>query len=216
MINPKVLVVDDNEDVLLAAKLLLKPYTSYIRTEKDPNYIQQALKEENYDVIFLDMNFTQDMTSGQEGFYWLKEIIEIDVNTVVILITAYGDVEMAVRAVKEGATDFVLKPWQNEKFLATFHSAVKLRESRLEVEYLKSKQQQLSEDLDVKFHEIVGKSDAIKKVFSTIYKVAATDANVLILGENGTGKELVARALHRQSKRSSEVFISVDMGCNQP
>ena len=208
----KVLIIDDNEDVLLAARLLLKPHAGIIHTEKDPNVIPQILKAENYDVIFLDMNFTQDMTSGQEGFYWLKEIMQIDPFAVVILITAYGDVETAVRALKEGATDFILKPWQNEKFLATFSSALKLRESRIELENLRSRQQMLSADLDQKFHDIIGVSPSIQKVFTTIEKVAATDANVLILGENGTGKELIARAIHRQSKRSGEVFISVDMG----
>ena len=211
-LKPKVLIIDDNEDVLLAAKLLLKPHAMLIHTETDPNIIPSILKDEKYDVIYLDMNFSQDMTSGQEGFHWLKEIMKIDPTAVVILITAYGDIEMAVRAVKEGATDFVLKPWQNEKFLATFHSAVRLRESRIEIENLRSRQIQLSKDLDNKFHDIVGVSKAMQDVFSTIDKVAKTDANVLILGENGTGKELIARALHRQSNRSSEVFLSVDMG----
>jgi len=208
----KVLIIDDNEDILLAARLLLKPHAGLVHTEKDPNVIPQLLKTETYDVIFLDMNFTQDMTSGQEGFFWLKEIMQIDPFAVVILITAYGDVETAVRALKEGATDFILKPWQNEKFLATFSSALKLRESRLELENLRSRQKMLSDDMDLKFHDIIGVSHSIQKVFNTIEKVAETDANILILGENGTGKELVARAIHRQSKRANEVFISVDMG----
>ncbi|MEO8398589.1 MAG: sigma-54 dependent transcriptional regulator [Ignavibacteriaceae bacterium] len=208
----KVLVIDDNEDVLLAAKLLLKPHSGMVVTEKNPQIIPGILSNESYDVIFLDMNFTHDMTSGQEGFYWLKEILRIDPYAVVILITAYGDVDTAVKAVKEGATDFVLKPWQNEKFLATFNSALKLRESRVELENLRSRQKQLSADLEQNFSEIIGTSQKIKNVFNTINKVAGTDANVLILGENGTGKELVARAVHRQSKRKNEVFISVDMG----
>jgi two-component system, NtrC family, response regulator HydG len=208
----KVLIVDDNEDVLLAAKLLLKPYAGMVITEKNPQMIPKLLSNENYDVIFLDMNFTQDMTSGQEGFYWLNEILSIDPSAVIILITAYGDVETAVKAVKEGAIDFVLKPWQNEKFLATFSSALKLRESRMDVESLRLRQKQLSADLDHNYNEIIGRSEAMQKVFNNISKVAATDANVLILGENGTGKELAARALHRLSKRNNEVFISVDMG----
>ncbi len=210
--KPKVLVIDDNEDALLAAKLLLKPHTAAIHTERDPYLIPQILKAENYDVIFLDMNFTKDMTSGQEGFYWLKEIMQIDPFAVVVLITAYGDVETAVRALKEGATDFILKPWQNEKFLATFSSALKLRESKIELENLKSKQKMLSADLDQKFHDLIGVSPLMQKVYNTVEKVGATDANILILGENGTGKELVARAIHRQSKRAGEVFIAVDMG----
>lgn len=214
--NTKVLIVDDNEDILVAAKLLLKPYASLIETEKNPNNLPELLNKSSYDVIFLDMNFTQDMTSGKEGFFWLNEILKIDPTSVVILITAYGDVEMAVKAVKEGATDFVLKPWQNEKFLATYSSALKLRESKLEIHNLRSQQKYLSDDLDKRFHDLVGISDPIQNVFRTIEKVAKTDANVLILGENGTGKELVARALHRQSKRADEVFINVDMGALTP
>ena len=210
--NTKVLIVDDNEDVLVAARLLLKPYASVIETEKNPKQLPELLKKNSYDIIFLDMNFTQDMTSGKEGFYWLNEILKIDPTVVIILITAYGDVETAVKAIKEGATDFVLKPWQNEKFLATYSTALKLRESKLEISNLRSQQKYLSDDLDKRFHDLVGISDPIQNVFRTIEKVAKTDANVLILGENGTGKELVARALHRQSIRANKVFINVDMG----
>ncbi|MBU0475148.1 MAG: sigma-54 dependent transcriptional regulator [Bacteroidetes bacterium] len=207
-----ILIVDDNEDVLIAAKLLLKPFASVIVTEKDPNQIPKLISSTSFDVIFLDMNFTKDITSGQEGFYWLKDILQIDPLAVVILITAYGDVETAVRAVKEGATDFILKPWHNEKFIATLSSALKLRESRVELNKMKSRQKFINEENETGFHEIIGTSESMRKVFSTISKVAATDANVLILGENGTGKELVARALHRKSNRVSEAFISVDMG----
>jgi len=208
----KTLIVDDNEDILLAAKLLLKQHVGIVTTEKNPEMIPKLLNNESYDVIFLDMNFTRDMTSGQEGFFWLKKILEIDPLAVVILITAYGDVETAVRAVKEGATDFVLKPWQNEKFIATLNAALRLRESRIEIDNLKSREKQLTADIDQRYHELVGTSPGMQNVFNTITKVAATDANVLILGENGTGKELVARALHKQSKRAKEVFISVDIG----
>lgn len=207
-----ILIVDDNEDVLIAAKLLLKPFASVIVTEKDPNQIPKLISSTSFDVIFLDMNFTKDITSGQEGFYWLKDILKLDPLAVVILITAYGDVETAVRAVKEGATDFILKPWHNEKFIATFSSALKLRESRVELNKLKSRQKFINEENEIGFHEIIGTSESMRKVFSTISKVATTDANVLILGENGTGKELIARALHRKSNRVSEAFISVDMG----
>ena len=214
--NTKVLIVDDNEDILVAAKLLLKPYASVIETEKNPNQLPELLSKNSYDVIFLDMNFTQDMTSGKEGFYWLNQILKIDPTIIVIMITAYGDVEMAVKAVKEGATDFILKPWQNEKLLATFSAAIKLRESKIEINNLRSQQKYLSDDLDKKFQELIGLSDPIQEVFRTIEKVAKTDANILILGENGTGKELVARALHRQSARSEKVFINVDMGALTP
>ena len=211
--NPgKVLIVDDNEDLLLAARLYLKQHFALVHTEQDPEKIPVMLKNENYDVILLDMNFTLDATSGVEGFLWLEKILQIDPSAVVILITAYGDVEIAVKAVKAGATDFVLKPWQNEKLLATISSALYLRQSRLEVDRLRSRQKQLSDDIDQKYHNMIGVSPAIRQVFATIDKVAATDATILILGENGTGKELVARALHRQSPRSAEVFINVDMG----
>jgi DNA-binding NtrC family response regulator len=158
------------------------------------------------------MNFTMDATSGVEGFLWLDKILQMDPSAVVILITAFGDVEMAVKAVKAGATDFVLKPWQNEKLLATISSALSLRYSKLEVDRLRSREKQLSQDIDQRYHEMIGVSPAIQRVFATIEKVAATEADILILGENGTGKELVARALHRQSPRADEVFISVDMG----
>jgi DNA-binding NtrC family response regulator len=207
-----VLVVDDNEDVLLAAKLLLKqaPYT--VHTEKNPESLPAILKNESVDVILLDMNYTRDVTSGTEGFHWLGKILEIDPLSVVILITAYGDIETAIRAIKSGAVDFVLKPWQNEKLLATLSSAMQLRRSRAKVRQLEVSQRHLSEAMDLPFHEMVGSSPAIQRVFHTIEKVAGTDANILILGENGTGKELVARAIHRRSPRADEVFITVDMG----
>ncbi len=208
----KVLIIDDDEDVLYSARLLLKQYYPIVRIERDPNQIPLILKDEHYDVILLDMNFSGDATSGIEGFTWLKKIIKIDPSAIVVLITAYGNIEMAVKAIKEGATDFVLKPWQNEKLLATISSAMKLSESKMEIEELLSKQRQLSTDLDNQFQEMIGISDGIKKVFEMIRKVATTDANILIVGENGTGKELVARAIHRQSHRNKQIFLSVDVG----
>jgi len=208
----KILIVDDDEDVLLSARLLLKQHYSIVRIEKDPNRIPDILKDEHYDVILLDMNFSGDATSGSEGFNWLKKTLEFDPTAVVVLITAYGNIEMAVKAIKEGATDFVLKPWQNEKLLATISSAMKLSDSKREIEDLLSKQKQLTSDLDSQFQEIIGISEEMKRVFSIIQKVAQTDANVLILGENGTGKELVARAIHRHSSRSNKIFLSVDVG----
>ena len=207
-----ILVVDDNEDLLLAARLFLKRHFSVVHTEQDPAKLPVLMNNENYDVILLDMNFTMDATSGVEGFMWLDKILQLDPSAVVILITAFGDVEMAVKAVKAGATDFVLKPWQNEKLLATISSALNLRYSKLEVDRLRSREKQLSQDIDQRYHDMIGVSPAIQKVFATIEKVASTDADILILGENGTGKELVARALRRQSPRAGEVFISVDMG----
>ena len=208
----KVLIVDDDPDVLQAASLLLKKHVELLHTEKDPRCIPVLLKNESYDVIFLDMNFSGDLTSGTEGFRWLNKIVEIDPSVVVILITAYGDIETAVRAIKEGATDFILKPWHNEKLLATLFSALQLRKSRREASQLKVQQKQLSADIDQRYHSIIGNSPAMKKIYAQIGKVAGTDANVLILGENGTGKELIARAIHRQSQRAEQVFLSVDMG----
>lgn len=208
----KVLAIDDNEDVLFALKLLLKPHVEIIETNSNPENIPHLMIKEHYDVILLDMNFTKDAISGQEGFQWLQKILETDPDAVVIFITAYGDTEKAVKAMKNGATDFVLKPWQNEKLLATVSSGVKLRRSRNENLILRSTQKELCAVLDQPFHEFIGNSPQMKAVFQTIQKVAKTDANVLILGENGTGKELVARALHRDSGRCDQIFISVDLG----
>jgi len=208
----KILIIDDDEDVLLAAKMLLKRHIKEVVIEKDPRKIPFLLNNDSFDVILLDMNFSQDTTSGKEGFYWLEQILEKDPKAVVILITAFGDVEMAVRALKAGATDFVLKPWQNEKLLATLSSASKLKKSYNEVTQLKQTSKTLQDDSSKAFKDIIGESDAIKKVFKLIDKVAATDANVLILGENGTGKELIARAIHQKSLRKDMPFIGVDMG----
>lgn len=208
----KILIVDDNEDLLRAARMFLKRYFLQVDIEKNPESIPAMLSNEQYDVILLDMNFTKDVSSGHEGFLWLEKILDIDPTAVVVLITAYGDVQMAVKAIKEGATDFVLKPWENEKLLATLYSAMRLRESKLEVADLKSRQMVMSADADNRFQDIIGKSLPIQQVFQTIERVAATDANVLILGENGTGKEVIARSIHRNSHRAGEAFIGVDMG----
>lgn len=208
----KILIIDDNEDVLLAAKLLLKKHAHDVIIEKNPKKIPFLMNNDTYDVILLDMNYSQDITSGKEGFFWLEKILEIDPSAVVILITAFGDVEMAVKALKVGATDFVLKPWQNEKLLATISSAIKLKKSYKEVDKLKQAKKLLENDMNQPFKDIIGVSHAMKNVFSVIDKVAKTDANVLILGENGTGKELIARALHQRSIRKDNVFVGVDMG----
>lgn len=208
----KILIIDDDEDVLLAAKMLLKKHAQQVIIEKNPKKIPFLLNNDSYDVILLDMNFSKDITSGKEGFHWLNEIIAKDPQAVVILITAFGDVEMAVKALKEGATDFVLKPWQNEKLLATLATASKLKRSYKEVDRLKRAKHQLEQDINQPFKDIIGTSPAMEKVYKLIDKVAKTDANVLILGENGTGKELIARALHQKSMRKENVFVGVDMG----
>jgi DNA-binding NtrC family response regulator len=209
--NGRVLVVDDNEDILSAARLLLKPHVVLVHTEKDPARIPALLKNETYDVILLDMNFAKGDTSGAEGFAWLERILAADPLAVVILITAYGDVGMAVRAIKEGATDFILKPWQNEKLLATLAAAFSLRASRDEASSLRQRQDRLGADLDRPFRDFLGRSPAMTEVFAKLEKVARTEANVLILGENGTGKELAAREIHRRSLRHREIFVGVDM-----
>jgi two-component system, NtrC family, response regulator HydG len=208
----KILMVDDDEDVLLAAKMLLKKYNYHVIIEKNPNKIPFLLNNDTYDVILLDMNFSKDTTSGKEGFEWLAQIKEKDPQAVVIMITAFGDVEMAVRALKEGATDFILKPWQNEKLIATISTAIRLKKSYNEVDKLRKAKQMLEEQISQPFRDIIGQSSPIKEVFALIDKVAKTDANILILGENGTGKELIARAIHAKSLRKDNSFVSVDMG----
>ncbi|WP_372754061.1 sigma-54-dependent transcriptional regulator [Labilibaculum sp.] len=207
----RILAIDDNEDILFSLKLLLKQHVELIHTESNPELIPKLMKQDQYDVILLDMNFTKDAISGQEGYHWLNKILEIDPQAIVLFITAYGDIEKSVKSIKAGATDFILKPWQNEKLVATISSAVKLRRSKDEVRELKTKQKELNAVLDQPFNDFIGNSPEMQEVFSTISKVASTDANVLILGENGTGKELVARALHRNSYRKDEVFVSVDL-----
>lgn len=208
----KILMIDDDEDVLLAAKMLLKKQSHHVIIEKNPNKIPFLLNNDTYDVILLDMNYSKDITSGKEGFHWLEQILQRDPNAVVILITAFGDVEMAVRALKQGATDFILKPWQNEKLVATISTAIRLKQSYNQVDKLKKAKEMLEEQISRPFGEIIGTSTAIKEVFSLIDKVAKTEANVLILGENGTGKELIARAIHQRSLRKDNSFVSVDMG----
>jgi DNA-binding NtrC family response regulator len=208
----KILIVDDNEDLLKAAKMFLKRHISQVDIEKNPEALPALMGNEDYDVILLDMNFTKDVSSGSEGYYWLEKILQIDPSAVVVLITAYGDIQMAVKAIKAGATDFVLKPWENEKLLATLFSAMRLRETRDEVQTLKIKNQEINQAINEKYSDIIGQSTAMQRIFQTIDRVAHTDANVLILGENGTGKELIARAIHRNSARKNESFVSVDLG----
>ena len=205
-----ILIVDDDEDILVAGKLLLKRHFANVVTLSQPNRILTEMKAQDFDAILLDMNFGPGESSGDEGFYWLSEIMKVDPRAVVIMITAHGGVNIAVEAMKMGATDFVSKPWQNEKVVATLSAAVKLRRTRHEAATLKQANRTLVNDHGSQ--QIIGKSGALKNIQSMIERAAPTDANVLILGENGTGKELVARELHRLSNRSGEIFLSVDMG----
>jgi DNA-binding NtrC family response regulator len=209
-----ILIVDDNPGVLSAGKLLLKRHFAEVDTTRDPEEIPMLLRQKHYSVILLDMNFGKSAkNTGQEGFQWLEKILEIDPTAVVVLITAYGDVELAVRAIKKGATDFVLKPWDNDRLLATLHSALKLKTSQEETDLLKTKQtgRNLADARDLP-EMVMGSSVAMQQVFETIQRVAETDANVLLLGENGTGKDLVAQAIHARSKRAKENFVKVDLG----
>lgn len=211
-IDASILVIDDDPDILQTSRMVLKRQFSSIHTEKYPQKIELLLAENDFDVILLDMNFKAGVTHGKEGIEWLKRIRRNKPDAHVVMITAYGDVNLAVKAMKEGATDFVVKPWDNKKLIATVMSAYKLSQSRKEIEKHKSRENTLSSDMDKDFAEIIGKSSAIQEVFSSIGKVAKTQANVLILGENGTGKELVAREIHRKSDRHEQIFIGVDLG----
>ncbi|NQT78305.1 MAG: sigma-54-dependent Fis family transcriptional regulator [Bacteroidetes bacterium] len=211
-LEAKILIIDDDKDVLMAARLFLKQHFAIVHTEENPKNIPDLIRNETYDVILLDMNFSRDATSGKEGFMWLNKILEIDPTTVVILITGYGDIELAVQGIKEGATNFLLKPWDNKKLVATITTSLQLRKSKVELEALRTKQKVMIADQNRMHREIVGDSIAMQKVMETVRKVAVTEANVLILGENGTGKELVARAIHMSSARKDEVFIGVDLG----
>ena len=207
----KILIIDDNEDVLFALNLLLEPYVDQIRVTTQPERIEHFMESYAPDVILLDMNFRRDAISGQEGFTWLEKIKKIDPDAVVLFITAYADTEKAVRAIKAGATDFIPKPWEKEKLLATLSAALKLRESRTEVRTLKRQVAALETTEEGGF-EIIGESNAMQEIFSTVEKLRHTDANILILGENGTGKDLVARALYHHSPRAGQVFVGIDLG----
>ncbi|MEM1216998.1 MAG: sigma-54 dependent transcriptional regulator, partial [Bacteroidota bacterium] len=202
----------DEEDIRLSLRLFLSQHFTEVVTEGNPYQLPRLLRGKPFDLILLDMNFKTGDTSGREGMRWLSKIMELDPGASVIMITAYADVTNAVEAVKVGAIDFLEKPWRNARLLTTVRSALELSKSRRKVKQLTDKQELLVNDLEQPFGEIIGESKAMQQVFRMIEKVAKTDANVLILGENGTGKELIARAIHRQSPRQAEVFITVDLG----
>ncbi|MCB0656909.1 MAG: sigma-54-dependent Fis family transcriptional regulator [Saprospiraceae bacterium] len=207
-----VLIVDDEEDILLTLKMLLKSKVSHLYTESNPYHLPRLLRQYEPDLVLLDLNFNKGAIKGEEGLHWLGKIKEIRPQTQVIVITAHGDIEIAVRALKVGAVDFLEKPWRNEKLLSAVQSALNLSLSKREIKQLQQTRLALNEQLLQQSGDILGESPAMQDVFRTIEKVAATEANVLILGENGTGKEMVARAIHRASSRHKEVFINVDLG----
>jgi len=210
--NASILILDDDQDILTTAKMFLKQLFTHVQVENDPENIPMHLSSADYDIILLDMNYKKGRNDGEEGIHWLNRILEIDPGTVVIFITAYGGVDLAVQSMKVGAFDFIVKPWKNEKLLGTILSGLQHRKSKLEVKKLRTTKEKLTEDIDQPFQHFIGESLAMQKVFGIIEKVAPTDADVLILGENGTGKEMVAREIHRQSKRKNEAFINVDLG----
>lgn len=205
-----ILVIDDDPDVLTAASLLLKRHFASVVTDADPAQLPALLTQRSWDAILLDMNFALGANSGEEGLYWLGEIHKLQPDAAVILMTAYGAVDTAVKAMKQGAIDFVLKPWHNERLLTTIRNTLRLRESQREVSRLRSREKSLQAAPPQ--GEIIGSSPAMRRVFDAIGRAGPTEANVLILGANGSGKELVARELWRRSARSEEVFVSVDLG----
>jgi DNA-binding NtrC family response regulator len=212
MQNGKILIVDDNKSALSALNMLLQPEFDLVTTISNPNLIMSELGKTDFDVVLLDMNFSAGINSGNEGLFWLNEIKKASPQTEVVMITAYGDVELAVKALKQGATDFILKPWENAKLLATLKAAFQLRLSKAEVVNLKQREQTIKSEFNKEQRLIVGTSPAVLRMLQTIAKVARTDANVLITGENGTGKELVAREIHKKSERNNELLVTVDMG----
>lgn len=207
-----ILIVDDEEDINLSLKLMLRQHYKSVFTETNPYHLPRLLRQYEPDVILLDMNFSKGKSDGGEGLSWLRKIKELRPTSQVIMITAYSDVPMAVEAIKSGAADFVEKPWRNEKLISTVRTVYELSQSQSKLKEAQNVGQLMSETIDQPFSEMIGNSKSMQHVTHMAEKVAMTDANVLILGENGTGKEVIARAIHRKSLRSHKVFIAVDMG----
>jgi two-component system, NtrC family, response regulator HydG len=212
VLEGKILIVDDDAGVLSAANLLLKRHFKQVDTEKNPLRIPYWVNTGGYDVILLDMNFNRDLSSGKEGFEWLDKILDLDPNISVVLFTAYGDIEMAVRAIKLGATDFVLKPWHNDKLVDTLKTALHIAGEKKTAKTKIPGQPNRKNISPLSENPFIGSSEAIQNILNTIERVAATDANILILGENGTGKDLAAKIIHQQSLRKEKAFIPVDLG----
>ncbi len=211
-----VLVVDDNRSILESCRQLLKHDFSEVVTISNPNLLPAKLEEKEFDAILLDMNFTASLNTGNEGFYWLREILSNDSAAVVIMITAYADIDLAVEAIRDGAFSFIQKPWEPAKLIGTIKAGIKLRVANREIGRLNRKQNSINRESGVKVSDIIGSSIALRNCFATIEKIAGTEANILLTGENGTGKELFAREIHRLSLRKSEIFATVDMGSVSP
>lgn len=201
-----ILVIDDDTDVLTAVRLLLKNEAKEVVTEKNPGNLPALLSKNSFDLVLLDMNFNASINTGNEGIYWLKRVKEIKPETSVIMITAYGHIDLAVRALKEGAADFMVKPWHNEKLIGTIEDAVKKKNN------LKQTSDSKIDKESIIGNELLGKSEVMQDIFYKIEKIAPTDANILILGENGTGKDLIAKAIHQKSLRTKQPFVKVDVG----
>ena len=207
-----ILIIDDNKELLKALSMFLRQHFKEIDTERNPNVIPALLRKNSYDLILLDMNFTAGISSGNEGIYWMREILKIDPDATIVLITAYGDVDLAVKSMKEGATDFIQKSWDEDKMLSTILSAYKLHASKLEIKKLRNRQEHLTREIDLEHSLYRCHSRAMQRVYEIVEKVGPTDANILITGENGTGKEVIAREIHKKSTRSDEIFLNVDLG----
>ena len=204
--NTSVLVIDDDPDVLIAVRLLLKTEVKKVVTEKNPENLPSLLRENSFDLVLLDMNFKSSINTGNEGIYWLKRIKELNKEVSVIMITAYGDIDLAVRSLKEGASDFILKPWHNERLISNIEDIIKKTKRNLNGATNKNGIESLIGT------ELLAESEAMKNIFFKIEKIAPTDANILILGENGTGKDLTAKAIHQKSLRAKQPYIKVDVG----
>lgn len=207
--NGKILIIDDNEDILFALNTLLARHVEKIKVSTKPDSLYHFMSDFKPDIIILDMNFDKDVSSGKEGFLWLDKILQIDPKAIVILITAYADTAKAVKAIKLGATDFIAKPWENDKLLATIFSCLKIKEAQNEVVNLEKRLKAVTTEQPI---EIIGECEQMQDIFSLIERMSDTEANILILGENGTGKDLVAQTIHNNSPRSNQVFVTIDLG----
>ncbi len=207
-----ILIVDDHKRVRISLQMLLQDEFDTVNVLSNPKSLLRELQVNSYDIVLLDMNFSAGVNTGNEGLFWMNEILKYDPDLAVVLLTAYGDVELAVTAVKKGATDFVLKPWDNNKLISTLKSALSLRLSKKKIQKLETDKQDLTRELNQNKSEMIGRSTAMMNLRKLMQKVAVTDANVLVLGEHGTGKELIAREIHQQSQRSMKPMVSVDMG----